>query len=196
MAGLYDALIGVPVPGQPISAGAYGIPVRDAIIDLDTRVGIREAAEQLPASVSNANNGASGTWTAGAGIWAVLPTNPLSVAFTNPSTVFNLVCNVFYGAWIRSATAGTQARFGIALSGGVTVATPAAGVANQPVGWGLFPTNGGNPNLEQHMGFFQMVIPAGAAAVTLTAQGYRSAANTVEFAYPTIAVVPDRYELP
>jgi hypothetical protein len=194
--GNYDALIGVPVSGQPISVGAYGIPVRDAIIHMDERVSIREAATELPASASIANNGASGTWTAGAGVWATLPSNPISLAYTNPSTVFNLVCNVSYGAWIRSATAGTQARFGLALSGGLTVATPAAGVANQPVGWGLFPTNGGNASLSQHMGFFQMIIPPSVAAVTLTAMGYRSAANTVEFLYPTIHVVPDRYELP
>lgn len=35
--GLYDG-IGIPVKGQPISSGAYGIKVRNAIIDLDRRV--------------------------------------------------------------------------------------------------------------------------------------------------------------
>lgn len=35
--GLYDG-IGLPVKGQPISSGAFGIKVRNAIIDLDRRV--------------------------------------------------------------------------------------------------------------------------------------------------------------
>lgn len=35
--GSYDS-IGVPVKGQRVSSGAYGIKVRDAIIDLDRRV--------------------------------------------------------------------------------------------------------------------------------------------------------------
>jgi hypothetical protein len=35
--GAYDD-IGIPVKGQPISSGAYGIKVRNAIIDLDRRV--------------------------------------------------------------------------------------------------------------------------------------------------------------
>ncbi|MET0416847.1 MAG: hypothetical protein ABW022_12590 [Actinoplanes sp.] len=193
--GTYDSSIVLPISGQPISVGSYGKPVRDAILDLDARMLLQEAADVLPDSVSNTNSGASGTFSTAAGTWAVLPSNPLAVNFTNPSTVFNLVCNVSYGAWIRSATAGTQARFGLALSGGLTVATPGPG-ANQPVGWGLFPTNGGNASLSQHMGFFQMIIPPSVAAVTLTAMGYRSLANTVEFLYPTIHVVPDRYELP
>lgn len=36
--GTYDALIAIPVQGQPISTSQYGIPVRNAINDLDTRV--------------------------------------------------------------------------------------------------------------------------------------------------------------
>jgi hypothetical protein len=35
--GAYDS-IGVPVKGQPVSSGAFGIKVRDAILDLDRRV--------------------------------------------------------------------------------------------------------------------------------------------------------------
>jgi hypothetical protein len=36
--GTYEAGITIPVPGQPIGASGYGIPVRDAIIDLDRRL--------------------------------------------------------------------------------------------------------------------------------------------------------------
>ncbi len=35
--GAYDD-IGIPVKGQPVSSGAYGVKVRNAIIDLDRRV--------------------------------------------------------------------------------------------------------------------------------------------------------------
>jgi hypothetical protein len=41
--GAYDS-IGLPVKGQPISSGAYGQKVRDAIIDLDDRVATVENA--------------------------------------------------------------------------------------------------------------------------------------------------------
>jgi hypothetical protein len=43
--GTYDT-IGIPVKGQPISSGAYGIKVRDAIVDLDTRVSQVEGLQQ------------------------------------------------------------------------------------------------------------------------------------------------------
>lgn len=195
--GTYDASIGVPISGQPISSGGYGVPVRNAILDLDNRVGIREAATQLPASASATSNAAAGTFSASAGVWAVLPGNPLSLNFTNPSTVFTLVCNVYFGAWMRNSTSTTlsttQARFGLQLSGGVTATVGVPG-ANQPTGWGMYPATT-NPQLDQHNGFFQMLIPPSVAAVTLTAMGYRSAATFVEFMYPTINVVPDRYQL-
>jgi hypothetical protein len=46
------------------------------------------------------------------------------------------------------------------------------------------------------MGFFQITIPPGAAAVTLTAQGARSNGTaTAQVNYPTIHVAPDRYTL-
>lgn len=37
--GNYDS-IGIPISGQPISSGNYGVKVRDAIIDLDARVSV------------------------------------------------------------------------------------------------------------------------------------------------------------
>ncbi len=44
MAGPYT--IAIPVPGQPISSSLFGIPVRDAINDIDSRVATIEANTQ------------------------------------------------------------------------------------------------------------------------------------------------------
>lgn len=41
--GNYDTLISTPVPNQPISTSQYGIPVRNAILDLDNRATLLEA---------------------------------------------------------------------------------------------------------------------------------------------------------
>lgn len=187
--------ISIPVQGQPISSGTFGIPVRDAILDLAARMAVREAAEDLPVAVSVANSSnTTGTFSTAAATWAALSVNPISCVMTNPSTAFDLVCNVHYGAWM-SIAATAQARLGVALTGGVT-ASPSGGPGpNQPVGWGLFAETGSTA-LDQHNGFFQVIIPAGAAAVTFTIQGYRSVANATVIQYPTIYVVPDRYQLP
>jgi hypothetical protein len=187
--GTYDSLIATPVSSQPISVGAYGVPVRNAILDLDRRLSLREAAELLPANQSVYGNGIN-TMVGGANVWTAMPSFPAAVSITNPSTDFSLVCNVFFGAWMQ--TSAGDVRMGIALSGGVTVATPGPGT-NQPTGWGLFPHTS-STTADQHMGFMQVTIPPGVAAVTFTAQGARSNATaTVQINYPTVHVVPDRF---
>lgn len=55
MAGTYDALIGIPISGQPISSGAYGIPVRAAIIDLDRRLLAMESTNAVGKVFSTTN---------------------------------------------------------------------------------------------------------------------------------------------
>ena len=187
--GTYDSLISVPVSSQKISVGTYGIPMRDAVLDLDRRLLLREAAEQLPANVSIYGNGIN-SLVGAANAWTAMPSFPAVVQMTNPSTDFSLVCNVFFGAWF--STSAGDVRMGIALSGGLTVATPAPGV-NQPTGWGLFPHTS-QTTADQHNGFMQVVIPPGAATVTFTAMGARSnGAATAQCNYPTIHVVPDRF---
>jgi hypothetical protein len=188
--GNYDS-IGIPVQGQPISSSQYGIRVRDAVVDLDRRVSLLEASQILPDNVSAASStsGISISWTLGT--WQDLPSG-VNASITNPSADFELVVNVYFGCWIA---AGTQGRLGLRLSGGITLATPNVGVANQPAGWGLFPVTT-QASDDQHMGFMQVVIPPGVAAVTFTAMGYRSAASAVTMSFPTIHLVPDRYQLP
>lgn len=185
--GNYDN-IQVPVTGTPISKSQYGNRVRAAIVDLDTRVSIIEANLSLPASVSGMGNGTNSV-TATAGTWQTLTGAGITVQFTNPSPDFDLVCDVYYGAWMAASTG--DVRMGVALTGGLT-ATPAPGV-NQPVGWGLIAMTQ-QTTADQHMGYFQVTIPAGAATVNFIAQGYRSAASTAAINYPTIYVVPRKYE--
>lgn len=188
--GNYDSLIAVPVPGQPISVGTYGVPVRNAILDLDARMSIREAAEMLPANQS-ASGGGTNNVTAAVNVWQDLTSAPASVSMTNPSADFDLVVNVHFGAWM-SASAG-DVRMGLVLSGGLTVATPGPGV-NNVIGWGLLPMTS-QTTTDQHMGFMQVTIPAGAAAVTFKAWGLRTnGAATAQVNYPSINLVPDRFQ--
>ena len=187
--GAYDALIGVPVQGQPISSGGYGIPVRDAIIDLDARVSVREAAEALPAAVSAAG-GSGNSVTAAINTWQTITPNGAAVAITNPSTTFDLMCLVFFGCWLSIATSG-DVRMGINVTGGVT-SDPDPG-SNSPVGFGLLPLTSSS-SAQGQMGMFQLLIPAGAGAVTLTAQARRSVANAATANYPSINVIPWRYQ--
>ncbi len=188
--GTYDSLIAVPVQGQKASSGAYGIPVRNAILDLDRRLLLREAAEMLPANVS-ASGGGVNSVTAAVNVWQVLSSFPAAATISNPSSEFDLVVNVHFGAWMN--TSAGDVRMGLVLSGGLTVSTPGPG-ANQPIGWGLFPTTS-QTTVDQHAGFMQAVIPAGAAAVTFTAYGLRSnGAATAQVNYPSINLVPDRFQ--
>jgi hypothetical protein len=58
--GSYDD-IGLPVKGQPISSGAYGIKVRNAIIDLDRRVSSVDTSTGTGKAFSSSGISLSGT---------------------------------------------------------------------------------------------------------------------------------------
>jgi hypothetical protein len=188
----YDDIV-IPVPEQPISSSLFGKKVRDYIIDLGIRMGIREAAEELPPAVKFAGNGTN-LLTASAGVWQNLPTTPASVVITNPSTTFRLVCMVFFGAWMQTNVGNVRAS--INVTGGVT-SDPDPG-DNSVAGFGMMPlTSSATPHNQ--VGVFQLDIPPGAAAVTLTMQGQRSTAaggTNMAINYPTINVMPQRYEIP
>lgn len=62
MTGTYDALIQIPVDGQPVSVDQYGIPVRNAILDLDARV-TSVAGLGIPGAA--VTTGTNGTATSG-----------------------------------------------------------------------------------------------------------------------------------
>jgi hypothetical protein len=182
--------IGLPIQGQPISSGNYGIKVRDAINDLDLRVAQIEASQILPLSVRN--TGSTNVFAGAANVWANLPTNPWpTTQMTNPSVDFDLYCLVNFGAWLQNNTGSL--RMGVLVSGGVT-AGPDPG-ANSVAGWGMMPLESTAGLQSQHAGAFSIIIPAGAAAVTFTAQAQRSVASGVQNVnYPTIEVTPIRFQ--
>lgn len=188
--GNYDN-IQVPPPNGPISASQYGVRVRDAIIDLDTRVSIREAAEMLPdVSANSINNVISVTSTA----FTDLPSpGPLNLAVTNPSADFDLVVLISYSAWMN-ATA-SDCRGGLAASGGLSF-TP------NSFGTGGAITNSDNlftasPNTSMQHNMLPVVIPAGAATVTFKLWAMRGAASGAQaFNYPILRATPLRFQVP
>lgn len=184
----YDDIV-IPTAGQPVSSSTFGKKVRDYIIDLGARMTVREAAEELPSPISG-TGGNSNSITAAINTWQTIGPNGVAVNVTNPSTIFDLICLVFFGGWMNIATAGNL-RMGINVTGGVT-SDPEPGF-NSPVGFGMMPITSVAGLSQQCMGMFQLEIPAGAATVTLTAQGQRSAANAANINYPAINVIPIRY---
>jgi hypothetical protein len=186
--------IQIPIHGQPADPDTYGVRVRNAILDLDQRLALREAAEELPSAVTaTAGGGGTNSIVSAINTWANLPTNGVTAQITNPSDLFNLRCLVLFGAWFDVAATGS-CRFSFNITGGVTK-SPGPG-ANNPAGWGLLPIEGGNGEVGQRMGAFQLLIPAGAATVTLTGQAYRTAAVASQVNYPTVEIIPWRYEIP
>jgi hypothetical protein len=187
--GNYDD-IAAPVSGQPISAGMFGIPVRNAVRDLDVRVALLEAAQVLPLSLRGAAAG-NNVFAPAINTWSNLPTSTWgTVQMTNPSPDFDLMCLVSFGAWM-SSTSGSV-RMGVLLTGGVSAGPDPA--VNSVAGWGMMPLEGANSQLVQHAGSFSLIIPKGAAAVTFTAQGYRSATGTHNINFPTIEITPIRFQ--
>lgn len=97
--GLYDD-IGIPVKGQRVSSGSFGIKVRNAIIDLDRRVSAYDASTSMGKASSTSN--------------LVLANTTEVAALTITGMVFKagLAYEASFGATIASASVGTlmQAR--------------------------------------------------------------------------------------
>jgi hypothetical protein len=149
---------------------------------------IIEANLSLPAIVQGYGNGTN-TIGATAGTWGTLVTAPISLTMTNPSADYDLVVDVSFGAWMASSTG--DVRYGIALTGGMTV-SPGPGT-NNVAGYGLLPTTQ-QTNSTQQSGFMVVTIPKGAAAVNFVGQGYRSnGASTAQVNYPTLVLEPRRF---
>ncbi len=183
--------IAIPTPLQPASAGMFGLKVRSSILDIDARLRLLEGSLSLPPPVKVAPDG-SNAISAAANIWQNLPTTPTSVAITNPSSIFEMLCHVFFGAWLQTSAGAVN--YSIDVSGGV-VSDPTPG-DNSPAGWGMLPTST-SVNRQQSMGYFLLVIPPSVAAVTLTGQGLRTNGSaTASVSYPTIHCTPFRYQLP
>lgn len=114
--GLYDD-IGIPVQGQPISSGTWGLKVRSAILDLDRRV--------------SAYDSSTGTGRAYSTSSLVIATTTETAALTVTGMVFK--AGIAYEATMRmglgTATAGTLAQCRVRKWN----ATPASGAD-----WGEF----------------------------------------------------------
>lgn len=96
--GRYDD-IAMPIGGQPISSGNFGIKVRDAIIDLDSRLSTLDTS--------------TGTGKAYSTSAQVLSTTAETVTLTIPGMVFvaGIAYEVTMRTGIMSATAGTLCNF-------------------------------------------------------------------------------------
>lgn len=131
--------------------------------------------------------------------FATLPSpGPLSVSFTNPSSVYSLWVDLEFQAWVAGGGAGaTTMQVGVAASGGMTWAangftTDGSGpVAN---GDNIFQ---GSAQATLVKAGYPVLIPAGAAAITFTMHALRSnTSNAVACNYPILRVKPRRFFKP
>lgn len=142
----------------------------------------------LPDPVGAAAGGA-GTNTVTATSWAVLPTNTVTVAITNPHPSADMVCLVDFGAWMSASA--SDVRVGVDISGALTV-PPGIG-SGGPRGWGMIPQTSTATN-AQYSAAFPVTLPPGTTTFKLYA--YRTAASgTQQVNYAVIEVMPVRYAL-
>lgn len=129
---------------------------------------------------------------------ATLPSpGPLAISITNPSADYDMEVDVSFSGWLNVAVdTQTTITVGVAGSGGMTWGAASFG-AGGPI------TNSDNlffnagPAFSMQHSEYPIIIPAGAAAVTLTMQAFRS--NTTRATncnYPTLRAKPRRFLVP
>lgn len=127
---------------------------------------------------------------------ATLPApGPLAISITNPSSVYNMEVDVSFTAWCTLATSATALTVGVAGSGGMTWGAASFGAGGPIANSDNIFTN--TPSFVHQRGEYPIIIPAGASAVTLTMQAFRS--NTTAQAncnYPTLRAKPRRFIVP
>ncbi len=147
----------------------------------------------LPDSVTSQ---VTNTITVTATALATLPSpGPLAISITNPSAEYNLEVDVQFSAWLTLAATTTSLTVGVAGSGGMTWGAASFG-AGGPVTNSDNLFYNGTVFTQQHSEY-PIIIPAGAAAVTLTMQAFRS--NTGAAAncnYPILRAKPRRFLVP
>lgn len=121
--------------------------------------------------------------------YANLPNN-LAAAITNPRSDLDMEVDVVVSAWMASnGTVELTATF--ALSGGMTVAAGSAVLSNGELMLEVGTT------ATDHQKTVPIIIPAGAAAVTVTVQARRnSASGTQIFNVPALRLKPRRWLVP
>jgi hypothetical protein len=129
--------------------------------------------------------------------FATLPSpGPVSVSMTNPSSDFDLLCDVSFSAWMNNGTS-SNVQVGVAGSGGMSWAANGFG-SGGPIANSDNLIVGGGATVQQ-CGNFPVQIPAGAAAVTFTMHALRSGGTTTTLPsvnYPTLRVKPRRFVVP
>lgn len=175
-----------------------GAPYPASSDDPDVPADIQALAEwastmlTLPTAVNVGGVGSNVITSTG---FAALPSSPLSGAITNPSSVYNLECDVTFGAWVAAGATTMQLQGGVALSGGMSVAADALGSGGIVATGQLILTQNVDPHSAQSS--FQVIIPAGAAAVTFTVQAKRTVATgTSIYNAPYLTVQPRRFIKP
>ncbi len=177
---------------------ALGFPYPSSSDDPDIPADIQALADALNAFLTlpaGINVGGVGTNTITSLTFAALPSSPLSGTITNPSSVYNLECDVYFGAWIAAGATTMQLQGGVALSGGMSVAPDALG-SGGPVALGqVILTQNVDPHSARSG--FPVIIPAGAAAVTFTVQAKRTVATGSSiYNAPYLTVQPRRFIKP
>ncbi len=127
---------------------------------------------------------------------ATLPSpGPLAISITNPSADLNMEVDVDFSAWLVVGATTTSITAGVAGSGGMTWGAASFG-AGGPVTNSDNLFYNGTVFTMQHSSY-PIIIPAGASAVTLTMQAFRS--NTGASAncnYPILRAKPRRFIVP
>lgn len=173
---------------------ALGFTYPSSSDDPDVPADIQALADSLNAFLTlpaSQSVGGAGGNTITSITFAALPTTPLSLVVTNPSSVYNLEVDVTFGAWVASGNTAVQLQGGVAGSGGMTWAADSVG-AGGPVSNGQVILTQ-NADAHSARNGFTVIIPAGAAAVTFTLQAKRtSASGTQIFNQPFLQVQPRR----
>ncbi len=129
--------------------------------------------------------------------FATLPSpGPLAISITNPSADYNMEVDVSFSAWMAITTATTTSlTVGVAGSGGMTWAAGAFGAGGPLANSDNLFTN--STAFVMCHSEYPIIIPAGAAAVTLTMQAFRSnTTNPTNANYPTLRAKPRRFLVP
>jgi hypothetical protein len=121
--------------------------------------------------------------------WGSIPSGTASVVITNPSSAYALECDVYYASWM--AVSASDVRVCPVASGGATYAPGPGGIC---LGWGQILLCNSTTGTSQYSGYGRMTIPAGASAVSVALNAYRTAASgTQTLSYTTLQVIPRKF---
>lgn len=141
----------------------------------------------LPDPVTATGNGANAVTATS---WAVLPTTTCTASITNPHPTAGMLVTVAYGAWMSAATAG-DVRLSVDVSGALTIAPGVGGGA--AIGWGEIPVATATQPNAQRQATITLTLPPG--TTTFKVYAYKTGAGTNTVNYPTLRIIPIRYDL-